>query len=456
LRYNDRVPRLETTDQILTELAKGLTSAAALAQRSGQSLSAISRALRELIHNGRAIRIGRTRGATYGRRRAVSDVGSAWPLYQIDREGEIKELGMLYALAGDQYYFVASMDAIKQGFRTAGISDGLPYFLHDQRPDGFLGRAVPARYPGLQLPARVSDWTDDHYLRYFTQHGSNAVSDLILGEHPLNEYLLARTHRLVIQATDRERRYPPLVQQVMQGGLPGSSAHGEHPKFTALIDGPGGPHHVLVKFSPEINSAVGRRWSDLLIAEHHAHELLREALLPACNSRVLVSADRTYLEVERFDRYGREGRGGVTSLMAIDLTIHAELDNWVAAARRMRANHSIDAATLEHIRLIATFGELIANTDRHFGNLAFHDDYSGSFRLAPVYDMLPMLFAPLNEQILPRVYAVPAPTANSQSVWRQALALALRYWQLLAEDQRISEDFRAISATCRAAIQAYR
>lgn len=37
---------------------------------------------------------------------------------------------------------------------------------------------------------------------------------------------------------------------------------------------------------------------------------------------------------------------------------------------------------------------LIANTDRHFGNVTLFDRYEGPFELAPAYDLLPMLFAP--------------------------------------------------------------
>jgi len=37
-----------------------------------------------------------------------------------------------------------------------GLTAGLPYFLQDQRPAGFLGRAVPQRYPGFDLPQRVT------------------------------------------------------------------------------------------------------------------------------------------------------------------------------------------------------------------------------------------------------------------------------------------------------------
>src|SRR6185295_19373558 len=119
-----------------------------------------------------------------------------------------------------------------------GLTQGLPYYLQDQRPAGFLGRAVPARYPELALPQRVIDWSDDHYLRYLTQRGSDTVSDLVLGDRALDEALQSIHAREALREDERAARYPLLVGQVMEGGLPGSSAHGEHPKFVALLEGP--------------------------------------------------------------------------------------------------------------------------------------------------------------------------------------------------------------------------
>ena len=122
----------------------------------------------------------------------------------------------------------------QRDFAWDKVSEGIPYFLQDQRPGGFLGRSVPARYPELRLPQRVIDWTDDHYLRYLTQHGAECVGDLILGAESLDEYLRVRQTRAPIPEALRSQRYPELASIVMAGGLAGSSAHGEHPKFTAV------------------------------------------------------------------------------------------------------------------------------------------------------------------------------------------------------------------------------
>jgi hypothetical protein len=436
---------------LLNELGKGIRSVADLKGALGVSQPSLSRALRPLIQARSAMQLGVTRGARYALRRTVADIGSAWPLYRIGRQGEVNELGTVNALAAAQYFVDAAttMKALGNG----GVTDGLPYFLQDQRPGGFLGKAVPTRYPELRLPPRVIDWSDEHYLRYLTRHGSDTVGDLILGESALNEHLAGKARPKTIRNQERAARYPKLAIEVMEGALPGSSAHGEHPKFLAAIATAGIIRQVLVKFSPPIETALGRRWADLLIGEHHAHSLLRRAGLPACESRTYEFADRFFLEVDRLDRDGAEGRIGITSLMAISLARHGELDDWISASKRLHADGCIDAPTLEQVRFIATFGELIANTDRHFGNLAFYDDYSDHFSLAPVYDMLPMLFAPQNDQIVARVFGPPGPTANSHRAWAPARELAERYWQALSEDLSISAGFRKTCAACLSALK---
>ena len=151
----------------------------------------------------------------------------------------------------------------------------------------------------------------------------------------------------------------------MEGALPGSPVHGEHPKFAVVLEESGTANHVLVKFSPPANPAVGQRWSDLLVTEHLAHKVLNGATVAAARSRIHQIAGRTYLEVDRFDRAGLDGRVGVTSLSSIDSALYDKLDNWIESTGRLRRARYIDAATLECVRLVSTFGSLIANTDRH-------------------------------------------------------------------------------------------
>lgn len=109
---------------------------------------------------------------------------------------------------------------------------------------------------------------------------------------------------------------------------------------------------------------------------------------------------------------------------------------------------------IHRVRVVFAFGGLIANTDRHFGNLAFFDTYDGHFGLAPIYDMLPMPFAPEHDQIFARVFSPPVPTSDTLHAWARARALAEDYWRQLAGDARISAEFRNICSTCLQALEA--
>jgi hypothetical protein len=433
-----------TAERLLQRLDAGTASAVQLQAATGQSQPAVARQLRDLIARRLVIRMGTTRGARYARLRQVAGIGAQWPLRRIDAAGDIHTLGTLQALAAGEFLF----DAVAESFAWGGLTTGLPYFLQDQRPAGFLGRAVPQRYPDLDLPQRVLDWNDDHYLRYLTQRGTDTVGDLILGDVALDGFLAGQRRREAIAMEDRHTAYPQLAGEVLAGGLPGSSAHGEQPKFVALLGDHAGQRHVIVKFSPPIHTAVGQRWSDLLVAEHLAHEVLSAAGMTAVRSRIERFGDQTFLEMDRFDRVARDGRLGITSLLAIDTHLYGRLDNWIAAATRLLNDGRIEAATLETVRLVATFGALIANPDRHFGNLAFHDNYDGRFALAPIYDMLPMLFAPEHDQVLARTFAPPDPSSDTLGAYGRARALAEAYWQRCAQEARISGEFRALCASC--------
>ena len=441
----------DRSTQLLALLKKGVLSSAELEKTLDLSQSAVSRHLRALIAQGQVIRLGSTRGARYGLLRSISNIGSRWQLRQIDPTGNVQLVGQLHALVANEYFFQPSNATFSA---LSAVTHGIPYFLQDQRPGGFLGRAVPRRFPELGLPQRVIDWTDDQYLQYLTQRSADAVGDLILGDEAFNQYIELQKQRPPVESEARKTEFPRLARDVMLGGLPGSSAHGEHPKFTTLLRRGNDYQPALVKFSPSTATAVGQRWSDLLIAEHRAHELLSRNAVPTVRSEIHQFDGVTFLQMDRFDRCGLEGRIGVTSLHSIDTARYGALDNWVASATRLRRDRRIDEPTLELIRLVFTFGGLIANTDRHFGNLAMLDQYDGRFHLAPVYDMLPMLFAPQNDEIFARVFVPPDPTADTMTVYRRARELAEEYWRLISEDSHVSSEFRAIAAACGSTLAA--
>ena len=75
-------------------------------------------------------------------------------------------------------------------------------------------------------------------------------------------------------------------------------------------------------------TAPSDEFEGLFVPEERVNELLASEGLPSCRSRLFFFEDRAYLEVERFDRVGAEGRRGAVSLYAIDLSRYARLDSW--------------------------------------------------------------------------------------------------------------------------------
>jgi hypothetical protein len=81
----------------------------------------------------------------------------------------------------------------------------------------------------------------------------------------------------------------------------------------------------------------------------------------------------------------------------------------------------------------------------HQGNVAFMSSERGTLRLAPVYDMLPMIYAPLGEELPTREFSLPVPSPAFVDQWSSAVPAATSFWQRLAEDARASLDMRSIA-----------
>jgi hypothetical protein len=251
-----------------------------------------------------------------------------------------------------------------------------------------------------------------------------------------------------------------LADEALLDGEPGSSAGGEFPKFTAIRlaeregDGAGNAQHLLVKFSGADASAGSQRWADLLVCEHLASQVLREHLgIQAATSRIRMADGRTFLEVERFDRHGLTGRSGVVSWASLDGAFFGTAGRpWTEAGQRLAAKGWLQAEQALQLACLWHFGQLIANTDMHDGNLAFQlaaapgPARSGAaLQMAPVYDMLPMAYAPVRGVELPaRVYAPKMPLPGEQLAWTAAAQAARVFWEMAAEDSRISVGFRAV------------
>ena len=445
-------PRNEVArDQLKAVLGRRAAVAAAdIAAPLGVSIPTLHRMLRPL--GDAVVSTGKARRSRYALRRDLRGEMAPLPLYEIDRHGRaehvaaldlVRPQGSCMALAGLGW-------AIPEESRD-GWWVGLPYPLYDMRPQGYMGRQFArAEHRQLGVSANPQEWGDDDIAWVLSRSGSDASGNLILGDRAFEHWQATKLAPIEpLRARGIGAAYALLAEHAIGAGVAGSSAAGEFPKFAALRERAGGATpHVLVKFSGAERSAAVRRWSDLLVCEHLALESIAD--LPggaAARSCIVEHAGRTFLEVERFDRHGLFGRSRLTSLSTLDAALLGTgTSDWIVIAERFQAVGLLDAEAVERVRHLWWFGRLIANSDMHTGNLSFAPN--DGLSLAPAYDMLPMLYAPLAGGEVPvRSFEPALPLPPQRAAWEAACAAAIAFWDRAAADERIGAAFRR---TCSA------
>ena len=401
---------MQPRETIRNRLYSGARTARELAEFSGVSQPTVSRALDAMGND--IVRFGGHRSIQYALRR-----GQNIPVYRVSAEGQTRKLGSLIPVHPEGYIMAQEDGALLH-------HEGIPFWLYDTIPNGYLGRAYAQRYsPVLGIPPDPNDWTDNHRMTALLAQGGDLPGNILIGDVALDHFLNAGAIEKV-SGPD----YPGLAAAAANGEIPGSSAGGEQPKFTAFNG-----RHCIVKFTVG-NTDIARRWRDLLRCEHIAMETLREFGLQTSNTRIVDVGEQRFLEIERFDRVGEQGRIAALSLKAFDLEyLGIGNGNWAdvtAALSRVVTNGKkvITRQAVETAHLLYAFGVLTGNADMHLGNLSFVSEHGMPYELAPCYDMLPMCFAPNRSGLLPD--KMPEPTISgsvSGETWRRALKMAEDY-----------------------------
>ena len=179
----------------------------------------------------------------------------------------------------------------------------------------------------------------------------------------------------------------------------GSSLGGDRPKIVTA--------KWLFKYSPPLSSELGARWADLLRTEALCAAVLRAHSIFATESEVVVVNQRVYLRVRRYDRIESRGRRGATTLYfyAMDRLGDVSLPAPEVVRTLVSDGHLPDSA-FDTCSRIHEFSLAIGNTDAHLGNYGLTFDERGQASLAPAFDVLPMVFAPRNDE-LPDAYVQP-------------------------------------------------
>lgn len=434
-------------DRARSALRRGVRTARSLVAELGVSQPTLSRALRTL--GADLVPFGGGRSIQYALRDATRQDLQA-PVYRVSAAGHLQELGTLVPVHPEGFVMVQT-----DGARLH--TEGLPWWLFDMRPQGYLGRAYNLQHGArLGLPSRLTDWNDSHVLRALLQRGDDLPGNLLIGDAARDLFVNAPAPQPIDQAS-KAQAYATLAAAAARGELHGSSAGGEQPKFTTYAQRESGPAHVIVKFTALTDTPVSERWRDLLMAEHLALEVLHDHGVPAARSAVIDHGTQRFLEVCRFDREGPLGRRALFSVQALDAEFAGTAGHWPQVVRALVRDGVVAHPALEQTEVLWAFGTLIANTDMHGGNLSFMAEHGRPYQLAPAYDMTCMAFAPTSGGDLP-VRELPLSINNevAASAWQKALPMAADFVERLRGNDCLSAGFAPCLEALTARIDAAR
>ena len=421
-------------------LRRGLTKAQSLVEALQISQPTVSRALKVLGEE--VLHIGAGRSIQYVLRDA-SRADLTATVHRVTAQGKLEFLGELVPVYPEGFVMLQV-----DGQRLH--SDGLPWWIYDMRPQGYLGRAFSLRHGArLSLPENLNDWSDGHALRALLSHGEDLPGNLLIGATALESFVNA-PQPVPIAAAHRLQSYERMAAAAARGEA-GSSAGGEQPKFTAYVEVEGAAAaHVLVKFTASLDTPVSQRWRDLLLAEHTALQVLCDGGMDAARSSIWDHGPQRFLEVQRFDRVQAHGRRALLSFAALDAEFVGRGGSWPDIARALLREGVITPEAVESACVLWAFGTLIGNTDMHSGNLSCMSEAGRPYSLAPAYDMTPMVFAPTTGGDIPvRELQLNIGDQVSPRHWHQALAMAQEFVRRLQNTARLSEAF----APCFAQLQ---
>lgn len=419
-------------------LMRGPATSKEIQAETDLSQTAVSRQLRFM--GDAVVKLPNKRPPKYAMTRNAFGGGNKLPLVMVDAHGNTVLIAYIRPLAPGGFFVepATGMPSVLLGDNGSGLYQDLPYFLSDLCPQGFLGRQIAA-----DLASQISDfppdprhWNTNHIGRYLIANG-----DDLPGNFKFGEPAFSRVRRKPVVTTEKD--YPALADSVMSGVIPGSSAGGEQPKFTAFCGDRS--VHVIVKFSPQGNSDVARRWRDILITEYHATEAIHSQDFPAAETRLIEMDGRLFLESKRFDRTGEFGRMPMLSLLSIDAEFTGMGSDWPKVMDALYTRKLISWQHVYDAKCLWWFGRLINNTDMHLGNLSLSID-GDVFRLLPVYDMCSMGFAPKSGgEVMPYRFAPPDYKGWNldEAGISRVQNMARNFWGRVASDDRISAEFKA-------------
>ena len=397
---------------------QGPLSSAAVQRELGISRPTLSRLMRET--DGEILRLGQTRRVRYAAPRRIEGLPAYIPVARVDENGRAHIHAHIRPLEPEEWAWESESGELR-------IGTGLPREVADLWPAGCWDS---------RLNGNMATDTETGRLTWMIEQGHDLPGNLVVGDQALAQFMQLDPAARTLD------ELPAMASQADAGEVVGAPLGGQWPKFTAWMEN----HHILVKYARLDDTPAGQRRADLLVAEVLALETLQREGMAGTPARLIDRDGWRFLALARFDRVGRLGRRGVIRLSALSGKGIDPAD-WSQSARALQRSARLSSDDARTILWRETFAALIANNDRHGDNLAFFNREDEQLTLAPAFDMLPMAAAPNERDEVPeQLPAPPLPAGGELDIWRDCARAAADYWQRLANEQRVSFDFRKLAA----------
>ena len=119
--------------------------------------------------------------------------------------------------------------------------------------------------------------------------------------------------------------------------------------------------------------------------------------------------------------------------------------DWLEAAGALETARRISPSDADALRWQWLFGRLIGNTDMHFGNVSFTWDPANALRLSPAYDMLPMRWAPVREELSSATLEPFVARPEWARLFSSARDAARSFWSLAAARRELHASMRTVA-----------
>jgi hypothetical protein len=197
-----------SSEKLLSILrSEGPMSPAALMSRLKASQPTLFRSVK--AQHETIVALGAKRNRKIAALRNIRSLGSKIPLFIISNNGDLIPFGDLLGLYPNSFACLMNSAVSRPQFYP-----GIPFFLDDMRPQGFLGKTFSHKHADLKLPRRVFDWNNDDILEAIARRGEDLIGNILVGAESFERYQALRQQKLeVIDAKQPEKHYARLAER---------------------------------------------------------------------------------------------------------------------------------------------------------------------------------------------------------------------------------------------------